>query len=736
MIRAFFPLRLHAKRNVFSLYAPFVNYFFRSDLFPHKTVAGLFDIKYSAFQRVEFCSQTSNNHFPSIENNQEGEFLEAHTLDFNAFSNSKNAFDHLKRVVELQMAKKPHSPKTQQMENKSSKETNSLKKGYKVSGNLKKVNATILADLENALAANEDPIRDEKYCDIMCRLAASTRNVSLLNSILGFMWNTVQVPPQMSHLLLQLQTQSFHKLPLEELEEKLLLILEEFPWEKCSLVTNEAHNYLLKSMIQRSNSADPKRLSFHSKVVRHMKKQNIAPNEKTLDHLCVWGLRKRNMNSSQCESWIKWGLDHGVQVPIKLYHLLISSENHQEKDEKWTQELIEKMEKNNTPLENSTLELLFKTQAELEQPNVELCQKIHDTMVEKGVEPSNKAANLLLKVYSKAVPSNPELVFQILQTVIDKMDKMDKKYLVQSFGFAIRAASNALHSDPEVCRGLFNRMLQLGLSPNIHILDSIIFAYSTWGKCDLSDYMDILRKMKSHGVTPSVMIYNHIMNDFSSRIPAEDIFCIAVLKMLEADGLQPTNSILTFLLKAHAKTSPPNIKACQDAMNLFKKYNLVLNITHYNTLMNAFAEGDPPNVTSCSSVLEFIRQNGIKPSIASYNIVIKAHIRSLNPRMQKCEEIFESIIVSGLKPTIVTFNLILDGYIIKHNLDGIFHTIERMNQRGIRPNHETINEIRKLAFAIDQKQTVQMQEWKKIYQKLCEMGVELEGLEGLLIEQS
>lgn len=200
-----------------------------------------------------------------------------------------------------------------------------------------------------------------------------------------------------------------------------------------------------------------------------------------------------------------------------------------------------------------------------------------------------------------------------------------EKYIedMRSFGFS---SSHFLYSaligayyktNPHLSLKYFDRMKSEGISPSEIDLTNVALAYGCLGDSNSIDHVYSCLRVLCNG-NPSIIARGAIIQAFNEAGRIDRIF--SCLQSIEEDGLEPDIIILNQLLNTYART-----KRHQEAINLFEKmFNSKTGVDQYSYSIMISMLRKTGDVVDAFRYFDRMKETGIQPNAHTYSAMCSA----------------------------------------------------------------------------------------------------------------
>jgi len=340
-----------------------------------------------------------------------------------------------------------------------------------------------------------------------------------------------------------------------------------------------------------------------------------------------------------------------------------------------------------------------------------MAQALLKRMETAGVRPNDVTYNALMSKQSTA---------EGMDSTMKAMAKRGIEPATTSYNIMLRGiVNNNVHPDMEHARGLVDKMLALGVRPDVHTYGLLIKGYS---KCQDPDAaFDALYEMRDRGLRVTTKVLTPLIMVCATDSKGEEPNSTRVLEieqMMAEEGIQHNLISATAMIRVLGQGGQAD-----QAMTLFEQlqelgpqpstrtYNTLINATifsrhHLHQLLELVREmperGVKPDVRTfnklihnCSQAQQLemafsmpavMRNHGLEPSLRTYHNLIRAAY--VNRHYKEAIGLLDELKKQKLKPTTTTYNLLFP-VAKREGADAVMRLYDRMQRDGLQVNSYT-----------------------------------------------
>nr|CAB3478013.1 unnamed protein product [Digitaria exilis] len=252
--------------------------------------------------------------------------------------------------------------------------------------------------------------------------------------------------------------------------------------------------------------------------------------------------------------------------------------------------------------------------------------------------------------------------------------------------------------------------------PNARVYTTLMKGYMNAGRVD--DVVAVLRAMRREAETAPASRPDHVTYTtvISSLVAAGDMTrARAVLDEMAAAGVPANRVTYNVLLKGYCQQLQMS-KARELFEEMATNAGIQPGVVTYNTLMDGCVRTD--DSAGAVALFNEMRSRGIAPSTASYTTLMKAFAASGQPKV--AHKVFDEM---ERDPRVAVdraaWNMLVEGYCRVGHLETAKQVVERMKERGVRPDVATYGSLAK-AVAAARKPGEALVLWNEVKERCLE----------------
>ncbi|KAF3329323.1 pentatricopeptide repeat-containing protein [Carex littledalei] len=263
-------------------------------------------------------------------------------------------------------------------------------------------------------------------------------------------------------------------------------------------------------------------------------------------------------------------------------------------------------------------------------------------------------------------------------------------YLVSPSLFHRMFSSYSRHKLPSEAVRIFNLISDLGFTPSIVDLHSLLFSLCKYGFVLESEqfFLEIKSQFSITNQTYTILISGWARARDSKR-------ALKLFDEMLQQGLVPDlpcyNAIISALCR-DGELGP----AHERLKEMRQVHELEPNAATYSFFLRAATE--MKDLNSSIKVLDRMKRNGLTPNVFTYNTVIK-----LLCQLEKIDEAYElldEMLLSGVKPDVWSYNTILTVHCRLKECNKALRLIRRMDNESCLPDNHTYNMLLKMLLDV------------------------------------
>jgi pentatricopeptide repeat protein len=251
-------------------------------------------------------------------------------------------------------------------------------------------------------------------------------------------------------------------------------------------------------------------------------------------------------------------------------------------------------------------------------------------------------------------------------------------------------SSYARHKLPSEAVRIFNLMSDLGFTPSIVDLHSLLFSLCKYGFVSESEqlFLEIKSQFSITNQTYTILISGWARARDSKR--ALKLFDEMLQQKLVPD-LPCFNAIIGALCRAGELAL-----AHEWLKEMRQKHKLEPNAATYSAFLSVATEMKDMN--SSIKVLDRMNRDGLTPNVYTYNMVIK--LRCELDKIEEAYELLDEMLLRGVKPDIRSYNTILAVHCKLKECYKALRLIEGMDNESCLPDQHTYNMLLKMLLDV------------------------------------
>lgn len=251
-------------------------------------------------------------------------------------------------------------------------------------------------------------------------------------------------------------------------------------------------------------------------------------------------------------------------------------------------------------------------------------------------------------------------------------------------------SSYARHKLPSEAVTLFNLMSDLGFTPSIVDLHSLLFSLCKYGFVSESErfFLEIKSQFSITNQTYTILIYGWARVRDSKR--ALELFD----EMLQ-QGLVPDIVCFNAIIAALCRAGELAL-AHEWLKEMRQIHKLEPDAATYSAFLSAATEMKDLNASI--KVLDRMKRDGLTPNVFTYNTVMK--LRCELGKIDEAYELLDEMLLRGVKPDTWSYNTILAVHCKLKQSNKALRLIERMDNESCLPDQHTYNMLLKMLLDV------------------------------------
>ncbi|KAI0772134.1 hypothetical protein BD413DRAFT_474886 [Trametes elegans] len=317
------------------------------------------------------------------------------------------------------------------------------------------------------------------------------------------------------------------------------------------------------------------------------------------------------------------------------------------------------------------------------QGDVTRAQEHYRLLADVGrVKPEDKAA--LLRAHATA--GNPDRVAEVFHKLFATPSDQNGPRLVH-YTSVISAYANA--GDMDGVNVWLGHLSEAGFRPDVHIYGVILQCFAVQG--DIASMTALLDQMRDSSVAPTLSIYTTLISTLAKRQDPQAAECI--YKRAIEEGIVPDRQMITALMNAYAEAgSWHGVLRAFDYLTTDGRAGAILTTEVLNTLMKAYVLIGAP-FRLVAKLLRQYHREGIQSDARTFALLMQSACDA--GYMDIAEHVLKEmdrLAMEGqaaLAPNVYVMTVLMRGYLLTGRRIKAKGVLDRMKERGIKPNAVT-----------------------------------------------